>query len=197
MEDILNKWKTQLDTYTKEFHKQALEVRRWDYAILENGAKISRLCEQLQSAENIQKEIDQSFDLIEAQQNELDTTLDNYTKEIKQLIEGGPDGQGRLRGSSADEEREKAYAIAENLNQQLDDLSHQLTSLIDDVNATRMGTTPSSSSSSAADADAELDDANPVAAIVRILSEHLSSLEWLDENAADLTARVQELTRAS
>ena len=78
----------------------------------------------------------------------------------------------------ADEEREKAYTLAENLNASLDDMSGQLSTLIQEMNAM---------SSKTQDSD------DPLTMIVRILGEHLTSLEWVNENVNELSAKVQDL----
>lgn len=96
MEDILKKWNAELDLQTGEFHKIGQQVSRWDRVILENGTKISKIYKALQGTQNMQREIDQSLEYIEAQQNELDSTLDAYHSQIKDLLEG-PEGQSRFR----------------------------------------------------------------------------------------------------
>lgn len=44
MEEILNRWNQQLDQYTREFHRQAVEVQKWDRVILENSYGV-RVCD--------------------------------------------------------------------------------------------------------------------------------------------------------
>lgn len=129
----------------------------------------------------MQKEIDQSLEYIEAQQTELDTALDSYHSQIKALVEGSQ-GQARLRVTPADEEREKAYTLAENLNCQLDDMSHQLSSLIEEMNVIS--------------GHSETED-DPMTMIVRILGEHLTSLEWVNDSVNDLGGRVKDLNRVA
>ena len=80
----------------------------------------------------------------------------------------------------ADEEREKAYSLAESLNLQLDDMSSQLSTLIEEMN----------SISGRADSQ---DD--PMSIIVRILGEHLTSLEWVNGSVNDLTTKINDLNR--
>ena len=91
----------------------------------------------------------------------------------------------------------RAYSLAETLNRQVDDMGRQLSAMIDQVNAASSsssssrgggGTTPSQQGVLATDEP-------PVAKIVRILDTHLTSLQWLDESAEDLAARVCEVRR--
>jgi septation ring formation regulator EzrA len=82
----------------------------------------------------------------------------------------------------ADEEREKAYSLAENLNFQLDDMSSQLSTLISEMNALSSQT--------------ETED-DPLTMITRILGEHLSSLEWVNASVGDLESRLKDLNHVS
>ena len=82
----------------------------------------------------------------------------------------------------ADEEREKAYTLAESLNLQLDDMSSQLSNLIEEMN------------SISGKSDSQDD---PMAIIVRILGEHLTSLEWVNDSANDLGVKISDLNRIS
>lgn len=40
MEDILNMWTKELEKQTKDFHKQASQVAKWDQQLIENGNKV-------------------------------------------------------------------------------------------------------------------------------------------------------------
>jgi nuclear pore complex protein Nup62 len=40
MEDILNLWTKELEKQTKDFHKQANQVAKWDQQLIENGNKV-------------------------------------------------------------------------------------------------------------------------------------------------------------
>ncbi|EGF82841.1 hypothetical protein BATDEDRAFT_86302 [Batrachochytrium dendrobatidis JAM81] len=204
LEDILNKWNTDLESYTQNFRSQATELQKWDRIILENGATISMLYNELQVTETAQKEIDQNLEYIEAQQNELDATLDNYQAQILALSQN--DAQAaHFRTTPADEEREKAYTLAENLNKQLDDMSLQLGVIIDDMNQSRNASMPSTMYGGGLTAGQSegnkqpiaFEEDNPIGAIVRILNDHLASLEWIDKTSTELAGRVVELKRVS
>ncbi len=77
----------------------------------------------------------------------------------------------------ADEEREKAYTLAESLNSQLDDMSSQLSTLIQDMNVL----------------SSQQDNDDPMNLIVRILGEHLTSLEWINQSVHHLGDKVKDL----
>ena len=40
MQDIVNKWNQDLEVQTREFHKMAQQVSKWDRVVLENGSKV-------------------------------------------------------------------------------------------------------------------------------------------------------------
>jgi nuclear pore complex protein Nup62 len=41
MQEILNKWNQDLDNYTKEFHKTAVQVSNQDRQLLDNGFNVN------------------------------------------------------------------------------------------------------------------------------------------------------------
>ena len=43
IEEIVNRWSTELETHVKEFNKFASEVAVWDRALIENGNNVSSL----------------------------------------------------------------------------------------------------------------------------------------------------------
>lgn len=88
--------------------------------------------------EETQAKIDQNLDYIDSQQQELSKTLDMYEDQVQKLFEkdaatAGVNADG-LR--PVDEQREQTYSLAENLNKQLDDMSLNLTSMIEEINQT-------------------------------------------------------------
>jgi len=88
--------------------------------------------------EKTQKTIDQNLDYIDSQQQELSGILDQYEEQVQRMFEkdaatAGVNANG-LR--PVDEQREQTYSLAENLNKQLDDMSLNLTSMIEEINQT-------------------------------------------------------------
>jgi nuclear pore complex protein Nup62 len=181
MEDILNKWTTELNRYHTEFQRVAVDVGKWDQMIIQNGAQIYNLNSQIEETEKIQKEIDTNLEYIENQQKELNSILDEYDKKIRPLVEGSAnDPRGKM--NPADEERESAYNTAENLNKQLDDLGNTLSDMIKEINSTK-------------GAEDDDDDENTIGQIVKILNRHLCSLQWIDQSTTELGLQIQELSR--
>jgi nuclear pore complex protein Nup62 len=182
MEDILNKWTTELNRYHTEFQRVAVDVGKWDQMIIQNGAQIYNLNSQIEETEKIQKEIDTNLEYIENQQTELSSILNEYEEKILELANGSNnDPRGKL--NPADEERESAYNTAENLNKQLDDLGNTLSDMIKEINSTKGGVEDDDS------------DENTIGQIVKILNRHLCSLQWIDQSTTELGLQIQELSR--
>jgi nuclear pore complex protein Nup62 len=95
-----------------------------------------------------------------------------------------------VRLTPADEEREKAYTLAENLNRQVDDMGRQLTHIIEEINAAKVSREGVDEGVSLADGPVVN---NPFGKIVKILDAHLSSLQWLDESAEEMELKALEV----
>lgn len=216
MEEIVNKWSQDLESATKEFTRQAAEVAVWDGVLRRGGDEISRLLQALQAAEERQSSIEQTLDYVEQQQADLTSLLDGYEAQITELLQGasmnglnayGSQGVTRsMETGAADAERERAYAMAESLNAQLDELSRNLSSMIVEVN-NLSSTTAANASRPHAEPDANAlgplrlgnklhnSGADPVSQIVAILNAHLGSLKWIDESTNALREKVENLRR--
>ncbi|KAK7049635.1 FG-nucleoporin nsp1 [Paramarasmius palmivorus] len=191
IEEIVNKWSTELETHVKEFNKFAAEVSMWDRALIENGNNITQrelqlaaLYSHVLAAEREQNEVDQSLDHIEQQQKDLAATLDSYEKVTEEIFGGGQGGGLRaLDAGPADTERDKNYMLATDLHTHLDDLSSSLTQMIDSVNSLSL---PSGSDTTPED---------PMAQISQILSTHLESLQWIDGAVREVDSKVTEVEK--
>lgn len=150
----------------------------------------------MKGVDDLQTDIDQSLEYIESQQSELAQALDSYEGKVMELMEGSnADGSGRVVMNPVDEERERSYHLAETLNKQLDDMGKQLKYMIDDINHSKAAASGSSSGVGDGSPAAAADEDNPVETIVQILSQHLSSLQWLDSSTAELTHQIHDLER--
>ena len=206
MEDIVKMWQGELDASIKEFSQQAGEVAAYDRVLLKGGDEISRLVAQIAQAEERQSGIDQTLDYVEQQQTELNALLDTYESQRSELLQASG-AHGRMDMGVADVEREKAYALAENLNTQLDDMSRNLVSMIDEVNqmsapatngrrAVRDATDASSEALGSFQVSRDVPGyEDPIMQISAILNAHFSSLKWIDEHTSSLRDRLEALRR--
>ncbi|KAJ6629121.1 Nsp1-like C-terminal region-domain-containing protein [Mycena sp. CBHHK59/15] len=183
IEEIVNKWSSELETHVREFNKFAGEVAVWDRALIENGNNLAALYSHVLSAEREQNDIDQSLDHIEQQQKDLTSTLDAYEKATQEVFGGYGGNLRALDTGPADTERDKNYMLATDLHTQLDDLSGSLTQMIESVNDLSL---PSGQEVSADD---------PMAQIAQILGSHLESLQWIDDAVREVEGKVTEVEK--
>ena len=185
-------WQSDLDVSVKEFSRQAGEVAAWDRVLLKGGDEISRLVTNISQAEERQRNIDQTLDYVEQQQTELNALLDQYESQREEILASAGVRSGVDVGVT-DVEREKTYTLAENLNAQLDDMSRNLVSMIDEVNqlSAPSGARPSRTTEANPGAlqslrvgtrDSGTGNDDPIMQISAILNAHLGSLKWIDEN---------------
>ncbi|KAJ2500958.1 FG-nucleoporin nsp1 [Coemansia sp. RSA 1972] len=184
LEEIAQMWTSELATQTRAFHTQARTVGYWDGALVQQGQRITELYEATMGVEAEQAALDQSLEHMEGQQSALRALLDTYEGRVQGIVRRTAPPAGRNVAMSADEERGHVYASAERLNQQLDELARRLTTLVEDVNEV--------SSATPASTDTRAD---PFAQIVQILNAHLTSLEWVDAQTAQLHERVKSAQR--
>jgi nuclear pore complex protein Nup62 len=172
LEDILNDWGAELEDQVRIFTKEAITISKWDKDIMENGDQLFKLHTEVQRVQVGQKELDQSLEIIHTQQSELHQLLDSLEADITSLYNESEMGP-------TDEERDKGYQLAENINGQLDQMSNTLKELISKLNAHSK----------------DSDDQNPVSQIIKILNAHLNSLQWIDQNSAVLNTKIQEVSK--
>ncbi|KAG2159818.1 Nsp1-like C-terminal region-domain-containing protein [Suillus bovinus] len=185
IEEIVNKWSSELEVHVREFNKFAGEVAVWDRALMENGNNLAALFTHVQAVEREQNDIDQALDHIEQQQKDLSATLDAYERSAEELF--GESGTLRaLDTGPADTERDKNYMLATELHAHLDDLSGSLTQMIDSVNA--LSLIPNGSQGTVGNDD-------PMTQISQILSSHLDSLQWIDGAVREVEGKVNEVER--
>ncbi|CAG8441499.1 1450_t:CDS:10, partial [Diversispora eburnea] len=109
-------------------------------------------------------ELDIGLTTIEARQEELEKLLLEYEQKF-----ADPAFESM---KPLDREREKSYSLAESINQDLDNMNQTLSDMITDMNRSTTSST--------------------YGPLVRILNSHLTSLQWIDTTANQLSARVQE-----
>lgn len=175
--DIISKWTSVLGNLTKEFQTQASDINSWDKVLMENGDRITQMYTEVVVAERKQTSIDQTLDYINRQQDDVEALLDNYEAQAAEFLSdlAGPDGL-----QPVDQEREKSYRLAEDLNEKLEGMSGNLTNVIKEMNTVQ----------------SELANANPddaLTQIVKVLNSHLSSLQWIDSHTTELQEKLDQI----
>ncbi|KAJ3517973.1 hypothetical protein NLJ89_g167 [Agrocybe chaxingu] len=187
LEEIVNRWSSDLETNVREFNRFAAEVEAWDRTLIENGNNIAALYSHVVAAERQQNEINEALDHIEQQQKDLASTLDAYEKVSQEILGTQGASLRTLDAGPADNERDKNYMLATDLHTHLDDISGSLTQMIDSVNGLSIASKPDDSTN------------DPMSQIAQVLSSHLESLQWIDAavrevegKATDVEKRIKE-----
>ena len=172
----------------------ATRISQWDRQLVENSEKISKLYARTFQAERDTAEVERQLAAVEGEQQELERYLDQYERTVDELIarNGGVEG-------GVDAERERTYVtpliplhhkqnadrfryrIAERCSTRLTSMSHDLTSMIEEINSASTNLRQSTKSANAQD---------PLTQIVKVLNGHLSQLQSIDQGASALQQKV-------
>jgi len=166
LEENINKWTMELEDLEKVFINQATQVNAWDQLLIRNGEKIISLHESVSAVRLDQQRLEHELDFVAAQQSELE--------EILKPLEAGLANTG-----SVDSERERVYALAENLDGQLALMGDDLKEIISHLNTSTK----------------TQDSKDPVYQIGKILNAHMDSLQWIDSSAQGVERKLTEVTR--
>ncbi|XP_053931602.1 nuclear pore glycoprotein p62-like isoform X2 [Cuculus canorus] len=172
LESLINKWSLELEDQEKHFLHQATQVNAWDRMLIENGEKITSLHKEVEKVKLDQKRLDQDLDFILSQQKELEDLLTPLEESVKEQ-------SGTIYLQHADEERERTYKLAENIDAQLKRMAQDLKDITEHLNTSR----------------GPADTSDPLQQICKILNAHMDSLQWIDQNSAVLQRKVEEVTK--
>ncbi|KAF1529612.1 Nuclear pore glycoprotein p62, partial [Eudyptula minor] len=172
LEGLINKWSLELEDQEKHFLHQATQVNAWDRTLIENGEKITSLHREVEKVKLDQKRLDQELDFILSQQKELEDLLTPLEESVKEQ-------SGTIYLQHADEERERTYKLAENIDAQLKHMAQDLKDIIEHLNTS----------------GGPADTSDPLQQICKILNAHMDSLQWIDQNSAVLQRKVEEVTK--
>ncbi|KAM9226908.1 nuclear pore glycoprotein p62-like isoform 1-T1 [Leptosomus discolor] len=172
LESLINKWSLELEDQEKHFLHQATQVNAWDRMLIENGEKITSLHKEVEKVKLDQKRLDQELDFILSQQKELEDLLSPLEESVKEQ-------SGTIYLQHADEERERTYKLAENIDAQLKHMAQDLKDIIEHLNTS----------------GGPADTSDPLQQICKILNAHMDSLQWIDQNSAVLQRKVEEVTK--
>uniref|UniRef100_A0A8C3NWV1 Nuclear pore glycoprotein p62 n=1 Tax=Cyanoderma ruficeps TaxID=181631 RepID=A0A8C3NWV1_9PASS len=172
LESLINKWSLELEDQEKHFLHQATQVNAWDRMLIENGEKITSLHREVEKVKVDQKRLDQELDFILSQQKELEDLLTPLEESVKEQ-------SGTIYLQHADEERERTYKLAENIDAQLKRMAQDLKDITEHLNTSR----------------GPADTSDPLQQICKILNAHMDSLQWIDQNSAVLQRKVEEVTK--
>ncbi|XP_062258056.1 nucleoporin 62 like [Platichthys flesus] len=172
LEGLINKWSLELEDQERHFLQQATQVNAWDRMLVENGEKITSLHKEMEKVKLDQRRLNQELDFILSQQKELEDVLCPLEESVKEQ-------SGTIYMQNADEERERTYKLAENVDAQLKRMSQDLKEIIEHLNTS----------------SGPADTSDPLQQICKILNAHMDSLQWIDQNSVLLHRRVEEVSK--
>ncbi|XP_041750904.1 nuclear pore glycoprotein p62 isoform X1 [Coregonus clupeaformis] len=172
LEGLINKWSLELEDQERHFLQQATQVNAWDRMLVENGEKITSLHREMEKVKLDQRRLDQELDFILSQQKELEDLLSPLEESVKEQ-------SGTIYMQNADEERERTYKLAENVDAQLKRMSQDLKEIIEHLNTS----------------SGPADTSDPLQQICKILNAHMDSLQWIDQNSVLLQRRVEDVSK--
>ncbi|XP_061698198.1 nucleoporin 62 like [Syngnathoides biaculeatus] len=172
LEGLINKWSLELEDQERHFLQQATQVNAWDRMLVENGERITSLHKEMEKVKLDQKRLNQELDFILSQQKELEDLLCPLEESVKEQ-------SGTIYMQNADEERERTYKLAENVDAQLKRMSQDLKEIIEHLNTS----------------SGPADTSDPLQQICKILNAHMDSLQWIDQNSVLLQRRVEEVSK--
>ncbi|RLU27354.1 hypothetical protein DMN91_001155 [Ooceraea biroi] len=164
LEESINKWTLELEEQEKVFVNQATQVNAWDKLLITNGEKIVTLNQEVERVKIEQQQLEHELDYVVGQQKELQECLVPLEKELASL-------------SVSDSDREYTYRLSENLDTQLKRMSEDLKEIIEHLN----------------EANRAQDSSDPIVQIGKILNAHMNSLQWLDQQTALLSQKIQQI----
>ncbi|XP_008071058.1 nucleoporin-62 C-terminal-like protein [Carlito syrichta] len=124
---LINKWSLELEEQEKYFLHQATLINAWDRILMENGEKIATLHGKVEKVKLDQNRLEEELDLLLAQQKELEDLLIPLEESMKYQNEP-------VYLQYAEEEHEKIYKLAENIDAQLIQMAQDLKDIIDQLN---------------------------------------------------------------
>jgi nuclear pore complex protein Nup62 len=176
IEEIIVSWNEELENQIQEFQRQAVSLSEWDKKILHNAERVGKLNTRVSEMEQLHRELEQGVTYVTAQQAELESLLDGIDRELPKMVTA----LGKQPQVGSDADRAKTFQLAETLQVQLNDVSSQLSRLVNQVN------TASSPKLSASTSN------NPTTDVAQILNNHFETLAWIEEQVSHLQRNTLE-----
>ncbi|KAB0393040.1 hypothetical protein E2I00_006432 [Balaenoptera physalus] len=198
LDGLINKWSLELEDQEKCFLHQASQLNAWDYTCIENGEKIIALHGEVQKVKLYQQRLEQELDFILSQQKELEDLLTLSEESVK-------DQSGSVYLQHTDEEREKTYKLAEDVDAKLKQMAQDLKDITEYLNT--FGSPADTTDPSlfpqpfpivlAAKWSPPFPLSHPMAVtlqqICKILNAHMDFLQWINQTSDMLQRKVEEV----
>jgi nuclear pore complex protein Nup62 len=177
VEQIINKFQSELEKDAIVYLDQAKRVAEYDAVLRDSQRNLSRLTEHAQRMILQQGEVERSLSTIAAVQHELQSDLDELDTNVHRLFAS----QAHMTPVDADTARERSYATALQLEQDLQAMARSFQSTIRRLDqATHTATTTTAATATASSSTNSSDSSSDLKNILTILNQHQDSLDHLD-----------------
>lgn len=223
IEEIINRWSTDLESHVREFNKFATEVAVWDRALIENGNNVGLPCPDVPRY---------SFDMILSCSSRLCMAMFWLPNESKMISTSRWNTSNNRKGSSPlqlkctrskcrissvvrvepygrwipalptpSETKSRFFAFVKE-SYMADPFSHsymlatELHNHLDDLSSSLTQLIDSVNAMSIGQGDSKVVSADdPMTQIAQVLSNHLESLQWIDGASRELDEKVVEVEK--
>lgn len=181
LNEIIKKWQKAVPVQKRIFDEQVIRVATWEKQIRESKKDEQELKNRCDELKIYRDDINGKCMEIKKNQSILEKELNDLDESLSRIIDQEADSMMMLDNGD-DYDRERTYAMVEELDLHLQHMENNLKNIIKNFNQTR---------------DSNLNDENannnPVLKIVQILNIHHNNLCWLESKSTQALNEIKEI----